>query len=150
MATGRSVTGPRADDSRSWRCISEPGKGVGGTQQRWQGTCEAMFETGEAQRELLRASVRSEEMTGDGEAESSAPGALGGSARCASSLGGGRGRGTESASGGARSARIRSMRWGASMHAMTRSVPPHTGQCSTSKWKTRLRRCIQLMGGVGK
>ena len=59
-----------------------------------------MFETGEAQRELLRASVRSEEMTGDGEAESSAPGALGGSARCASSLGGGRGRGTESASGG--------------------------------------------------
>ena len=40
-------------------------------------------------------------MTGDGEAESSAPGALGGSARCASSLGGARGRGTESASGAA-------------------------------------------------
>ena len=38
---------------------------------------------------------------------------------------------------------------GASMQAMTRSVPPHTPQCSMSMWKTRLRRCIQLMGGGG-
>ena len=39
---------------------------------------------------------------------------------------------------------------GASMHAMTRSVPPpHTPQCSMSMWKTRLRRCIQFMGGGG-
>ena len=38
---------------------------------------------------------------------------------------------------------------GVSMHAMTRNVPPHTPQCSMSMWKTRLRRCIQLMGGVG-
>ena len=36
------------------------------------------------------------------------------------------------------------------MHAMTRSVPPHTGQCLMSMWKTRLSRCIQLMGGVGE
>ena len=35
---------------------------------------------------------------------------------------------------------------GVSMHAMTRNVPPHTPQCSTSMWKTRLSRCIQLMG----
>ena len=27
---------------------------------------------------------------------------------------------------------------GVSMHAMTRSVPPHTPQCSMSMWKTRL------------
>ena len=33
------------------------------------------------------------------------------------------------------------------MHAMTRNVPPHTPQCSMSMWKTRLSRCIQLMGG---
>ena len=26
------------------------------------------------------------------------------------------------------------------MQAMTRSVPPHTPQCSMSMWKTRLRR----------
>ena len=38
---------------------------------------------------------------------------------------------------------------GVSMQAMTRSVPPHTPQCSMSMWKTRLRRCIQLMGGGG-
>ena len=35
---------------------------------------------------------------------------------------------------------------GVSMHAMTRNVPPHTPQCSMSMWKTRLSRCIQLMG----
>ena len=35
---------------------------------------------------------------------------------------------------------------GVSMQAMTRNVPPHTPQCSMSMWKTRLRRCIQLMG----
>ena len=33
------------------------------------------------------------------------------------------------------------------MQAMTRNVPPHTPQRSMSMWKTRLRRCIQLMGG---
>ena len=38
---------------------------------------------------------------------------------------------------------------GESMHAMTRNVAPHTPQCSMSMWKMRLRRCIQLMGGVG-
>ena len=32
------------------------------------------------------------------------------------------------------------------MHAMTRNVPPHMPQCSMSMWKTRLSRCIQLMG----
>ena len=32
------------------------------------------------------------------------------------------------------------------MHAMTRNVPPHTPQRSMSMWKTRLSRCIQLMG----
>ena len=36
---------------------------------------------------------------------------------------------------------------GASMQAMTRNVAPHTAQCSMSMWKTRSRRCIQLMGG---
>ena len=35
---------------------------------------------------------------------------------------------------------------GVSTQAMTRNVPPHTPQCSMSMWKTRLRRCIQLMG----
>ena len=39
-----------------------------------------------------------------------------------------------------------SMTSGVSMHAMTRNVPPHTPQCSMSMWKTRLSRCIQLMG----
>ena len=38
---------------------------------------------------------------------------------------------------------------GVPMQAMTRSVPPHTPQCSMSMWKTRLRRCIQFMGGGG-
>ena len=38
---------------------------------------------------------------------------------------------------------------GASMQAMTRNVAPPTAQCSMSMWKTRLRRCIQLMGGGG-
>ena len=39
---------------------------------------------------------------------------------------------------------------GVSMQAMTRSVPPpHTPQCSMPMWKTRLRRCIQFMGGGG-
>ena len=33
------------------------------------------------------------------------------------------------------------------MQAMTRNVAPHTAQCSMSMWKTRSRRCIQLMGG---
>ena len=122
---------------------------VWAAQQRWQGTCELVFERGEAQRELFRASVRSEEMTGEGEAESSAPGATSGSARCASSLGGARGGGMHSASRATRWASIRSMRSGASMHAMTRSVPPHRGQCSMSIWKTRMRRCIQFIGEVG-
>ena len=58
-------------------------------------------------------------MTSDGEAKSSALEALGGGAR---------GRCTESASRAARWARIRSMRSGASMHAMTRNVPPQRGQ----------------------
>ena len=80
-------------------------------------------------------------MTSDGEAKSSALEALGGGAR---------GRCTESASRAARWARIRSMRSGASMHAMTRNVPPQRGQCSISRWKTRLSRCIQFMGGVGE
>ena len=39
-----------------------------------------------------------------------------------------------------------SMTTGVSMHAMTRNVPPHTPQCSMSMRKTRLSRCIQLMG----
>ena len=39
---------------------------------------------------------------------------------------------------------------GVSMHAMTRNVRPHTPQCSTSMWKTRLSRCIQLMGAGRK
>ena len=41
---------------------------------------------------------------------------------------------------------ILSMTSGVSMHAMTRNVPPHTPQCSMSMRKTRLSRCIQLMG----
>ena len=88
-------------------------------------------------------------MMSDGEAEGSAQGALGGGAR---------GRCTESATRAARSARIRSMRSGASMHAITRSVPPHTGQCLMSMWKQtdplgRLTRWLRqrpapVIGGV--
>ena len=85
-------------------------------------------------------------MIGDGEAESSAlealggsarcasslggsaryASSLGGSARCASSLGGAREGCTQSASRAATWARIRWMRSGVSMHAMTRSVARHT------------------------
>ena len=35
---------------------------------------------------------------------------------------------------------------GSSMHAMTRSVPPHFAQVSISMANTRFRRCIHVMG----
>ena len=68
---------------------------MGPAQERWRGRGEPVVERGEAQRQLFRAGGRSQEVTSDGEAESSALEALGGSARCASSLGGARGRCTQ-------------------------------------------------------
>ena len=41
------------------------------------------------------------------------------------------------------------MTLGSSMHAMTRSLPPHLGQVSMSMEKTRFSRRIQLIGAVG-
>ena len=38
---------------------------------------------------------------------------------------------------------------GSSMQAMTLSLPPHLGQVSMSMAKTRLRRCIHVMGAIG-
>ena len=49
MDTGRSVTGPRTDVSRSWEWNLEPAK-VGPVQERWRGRCPAVSVRGEAQR----------------------------------------------------------------------------------------------------
>ena len=45
--------------------------------------------------------------------------------------------------------RILAMMSGSSMQAITRSLPPHLGQVSMSMEKTRLRRCIHVMGASG-
>ena len=45
--------------------------------------------------------------------------------------------------------RMVAMTSGASMQAMTRSLPPHLGQVSTSMAKTRCRRRIGVMGARG-
>ena len=60
---------------------------------------------------------------------------------CGAWSGGARGRSMPSVLRAARWVRMVSMSSGVSMHAMTRSVPPHTPQCSMSMWKTRSNAC---------
>ena len=83
--------------------------------------------------------------TGGGSQDRAGEGEAGGWA-CEGWSGGGRGRSMQSVLRAARWVRLFSMSAGISMHAMTRNVPPHTPQCSMWMWKTRLSRCIQLMG----
>ena len=137
-ATARSMTGHELLLGSSFHLAAGGGEAGGPGYAAWgRVAVEAEGHGRRGATGLWCTRGRSQDRAGDGEA---------GGWACGAWSGGARGRSMQSVLRAARWVRIFSMSSGVSMHAMTRNVAPHTPQCSMSTWKTRLSRCIQLMG----